>query len=178
MKIKRRYFAESLKKKFWDNVDIKDKNECWNWKGTLNGKPKRKYGTFYLYGKTRLAHRIAYAIHTNNRNILEHNKSYHKDNNNFKCICHSCDNTKCCNPNHLFIGNNQDNINDKISKNRQQRMRGSLNGHSKLTEKEVLKIRKEYIPRKNGGIISLSKKYNISITNIHDIIKRKIWKHI
>jgi hypothetical protein len=110
--------------------------------------------------------------------IINHSKNYHKNNNNFDCILHHCDNPKCCNPNHLYIGNNKDNINDKVKRNRSQKLHGDLNGNSKLSKQDVINIRSEYIPRKNGGIITIAKKYKISTTNVHDIIKRKIWKHV
>ena len=161
-------------KRFWDKVDVKENNECWNWKAVKSG----NYGMFWYKNKMVLSHRMAYALEHNNLSIINHNKNYHKNNNNFECVLHHCDNPLCCNPNHMYIGNNKDNINDKVTRKRSQKMIGSLNGHSKITEQDVINIRKEYIPRKNGGLKTIAEKYGISVTNIHDIIKRKIWSHI
>jgi len=161
--------------RFWDKVNIKkDKTTCWNWTAVLSG----KYGMFWFNNTMVLAHRMAYALHNNKLEMMKSSKKYHKNNNDFECVLHKCDNPKCCNPNHLYLGTNKDNINDKVKRNRTQKMRGSLNGHSKLTEQDVLNIRLNYIPRKNGGLIAIAKKYKMSITNIHDIITRKIWTHI
>lgn len=52
-------------------------------------------------------------------------------------VCHSCDNPCCINPDHLFLGTVQDNMSDKVSKNRQHKPKGDLNGMSKLTESNV-----------------------------------------
>jgi len=161
--------------RFWKKVDIKNnKNECWEWQAVLTN----NYGMFWFEGTMVLAHRMAYALHYNDMTIINHCKNYHENNNEFDCILHDCDNSKCCNPNHLYIGNNKDNIDDKVKRNRSQRMRGDLNGNSKITEQDVINIRSEYSPRINGGLSNIAKKYQISITNVHDIITRKTWKHI
>lgn len=160
--------------RFWEKVNIKTNKECWEWKGVLSG----NYGMFWFEGTMVLAHRMSYAIHYDDMSIINHTKSYHENNNEFDCILHHCDNPKCCNPNHLYIGNNKDNIHDKVIRNRAQRLHGDLNGNSKLSEQDVINIRSEYISRKNGGVVAIAKKYKISSTNVHDIIKRKIWKHI
>jgi hypothetical protein len=54
-------------------------------------------------------------------------------------ICHTCDNRKCCNPSHLFLGTRQDNIDDMLSKNREAR--GESSGRYKITDKQVEKMR-------------------------------------
>jgi len=161
--------------RFWSKVDVKDEDHCWVWKN----KCQAYYPQFWYEGKMILTHRMAYALHYDRMDLIE-NKSndYHKNNNNFSCVLHSCDNPKCCNPHHLFLGTNKDNILDKVNKNRSQRMRGSINGNSKLTKDQVLCIRNEYVPRKNGGLAYFAKKYGISTTQVHDIIQNKTWKHI
>jgi hypothetical protein len=56
---------------------------------------------------------------------------------------------------------------------------GEKHGRSKLTEKDVLWIRQNYIKRdKEFGCKPLSIKFNVSDSRISDIIKRKNWKHI
>lgn len=85
--------------------------------------------------------------------------------------CHKCDNRVCLNPEHIFLGDNKDNMNDMMNKNRQAR--GEKSGMSKLTEKQVYNILIS-----NKPFSFLSKKYNITVNIISKIKNRQIWKHI
>ena len=77
-------------------------NTCWNWKSTIS---KRGYGKFFYKNKQMLAHRFSYMIFNGE---LKHGMY----------VCHKCDNTKCVNPEHLFLGTNSDNVRDCVKKNR------------------------------------------------------------
>lgn len=161
--------------RFWDKVDKKGVDDCWEWLGGKTG----DYGQFWFEGKMVLSHRMSYALHNDALNeIIKHKNNYHEDNSSFVCVLHKCDNGRCCNPNHLFVGTNKDNIEDKVNKNRGQRMRGSLNGNSKLVESDIKYIRKMYKPRQNGGLSAFAEKYNISITQVWEIVKGTTWAHI
>src|SRR5208282_3255533 len=70
-------------------------------------------------------------------------------------LLHRCDTPACINIEHFFLGTNQDNINDKIFKDRQSK--GETNGRHKLTEEQVLQIRKEL-----GSQEFIAKKYGVS----------------
>lgn len=89
-----------------------------------------------------------------------------------ECVCHKCDNRKCVRPDHLFLGTYTDNINDMWKKNRGAK--GESNGQSKLTEKEVKKVRKLY---KKGIYIQslLGDMFGISRREIGRIINRQRW---
>ena len=144
---------------------IKLKNGCWLWTGAKsggNGTEKYKYGYINVSGKIKRVHRVLYEI-TNNI-VLDK-----------KHLLHRCDNPACVNPEHMFVGNHQDNMNDMISKKRDYHPKGELN-HSKLTEKQVLKIR---AMAKNGDSSTLlSIQFGVHVSTIRGIVTRKKWKHI
>ena len=143
-----------------------DEKGCWNWTG---GKQPNGYGWLYLGlvdGKSTAGypHRISYEIH----------KGFIPDGLN---VCHKCDNPLCINPEHLFVGTDDDNHKDKVSKNRQ--IKGETHGGHKLTEQDVLNIRSEYRRDIYGcGYVALGNKYNVDKLTIKTIVDRVTWKHI
>lgn len=91
-------------------------------------------------------------------------------------ICHHCDNPACFRIEHLFLGTHQDNMKDKISKNRGNYRCGEQFYLSKLKEYQVIEI----LRLKRKGITSneLSKKYGVSSSTIRGIWDRRSWKHV
>lgn len=88
-------------------------------------------------------------------------------------VLHKCDNRCCVNPNHLFLGTQLDNVHDAVKKGRHPK--GESNGQAKLTENDVLTIRRA------RGVISqraLANKFNVSQTTIKDAQLKKFWKHV
>src|SRR3990167_5944059 len=112
------------------NEYVKKTDNCWKWTHTKN---IHGYGFVSHLGKNTPAHRFSWIL--NNGKIPDG-----------LCVLHKCDNRICVNPDHLFLGTLQDNISDKVSKGRQAV--GEKVGSSKLSNKDIVKIRKEYIPRK------------------------------
>lgn len=92
------------------------------------------------------------------------------------CVCHKCDNPRCVNPDHLFIGTQQDNIKDMFEKKRWRGfppMKGKENPNSKLCEQDIVNIRKSSLSGRQ-----LAKKYFVTPANISSIKSGKTWKHV
>lgn len=139
-------------------VLIPDGN-CWKWNASKN---KEGYGSVRYNGSIRLAHRVSYELFVAKPLSNE-------------LVCHHCDNTSCVNPKHLFLGTNQTNTDDKVKKKRHAY--GQKAGTVKLTEKLVLKIRKQYALG-NFTTRALGEKYGTTGSVISQIVNRKTWKHI
>lgn len=82
--------------------------------------------------------------------------------------CHKCDNRRCINPDHLFVGTQSENILDAFRKGRKT---APTNRPFKLTKDQVVAIREEYAIGKTS-YRKLSKKYNTRHSNIEAIVKR------
>ena len=80
---------------------------------------------------------------------------------------HTCDNPACCNPNHLVLGTQNDNIQDMMKKNRFVKHSGIK--ASKFTEDQITEIRNKYTGAR-GEKLKLSKEYNCSPSTITNIL--------
>jgi hypothetical protein len=137
---------------------IKMPTGCWEWQACLS---EKGYGRFMFEKKARTAHRVSWLLH--NGEIPSG-----------LCVCHKCDNRKCVNPEHLFLGTNQDNVDDKIKKQRYANTKGENHCRAILKEKDVLFIREN----SNLGVTALGKMFGVSPQAAYSIINRKTWRHI
>lgn len=145
--------------RFWSRVDIKSKDECWNWK---RGKTSYGYGSFNTGGENHYTHRISWEL-SNNSKIPKG-----------KDICHRCDNPSCCNPDHLYCGTRSDNNNDRANRN-------PLNQgtNEKLREGEIWLIRKLHIHTMYGrhkfSCRFVARMFKISRSTILNIWNSEAW---
>ena len=132
-------------------IDFRSPDECWPWLGHLT---PDGYGVYGWYR----AHRVSWETFKGQsawRYIIRH----------------SCDNPKCVNPAHLFIGTHADNVADRVLRDRSAK--GEGNGRSKLTEAQVLAILSSPLDR-----FYLAGIYNISPDTVRKIRSGKLWKHL
>lgn len=147
----------SYEEAFW--IKVKKTKKCWIWHGSIN---RNGYG--YYRGKT--AHSVAYRLR---RGIIPSDME----------VCHTCDNRACVNPLHLFVGTRKDNMQDCISKGRQNKAvfaRGEQQGNSKLTRKEVEHIRG--LCAAGHTQTSVAEKFGVTQACISHIVRRKNWRHL
>lgn len=133
-------------------------NGCWQWK---DGKTER-YPSFTYNQTNHHAHRVSYML-------------FKGDIPEGLCVCHSCDNPKCVNPRHLFLGTMGDNLRDMFRKGRRN-ICGENHTNNKLTTEQVLSIRK--MAKDNKPTKEIAKEFNISTTNVNLIIRGAGWRHL
>ncbi len=141
-----------LKQRFWDKVQKTD--NCWLW---MAGKFKQGYGSFYFQGRHLKAHRMAWEL---TFGAIPEGKK----------VCHHCDNPACVNPGHLFLGTQQDNIRDMMTKGRSPNQVGESNNNAKLTIGEVSAIRKSSLPVK-----VLANLYPVGVQQVYNIKRDSRW---
>ena len=156
----------SLACAFWSKVEKRSRKKCWPWHGAKTKGKKHEnigYGCFTYGGKLHRAHRIAWVLHFGS---IPKEYSYHGI-----CVLHHCDNPKCVNPSHLFLGTFKDNTMDMHEKGR------AAWPNVKLTAEQIGEIRKKYA----AGDVSyreLGIEYEIDLSQIGNIVTGKCWKNV
>ena len=124
--------AIPLETRFWRKVAKGDDNVCWEWQGY-------RLRDGYGWVSTPIGNRTASRVAAHLSGLLEDlSSSLH--------VLHRCDNPPCCNPAHLFVGTNTDNVADRVAKNRSgnKPLHGQENGASKLTDTQIRQVRGMY----------------------------------
>jgi len=135
-----------------------EKNGCWEWQLGIS---KVGYGKIKINGKTGLAHRVSY-------------QSFVGDIPNNLQVCHHCDNRKCVNPNHLFLGTAKENKQDAMRKGRIPF--GSNHGRAIIAENDIATIKER---RRQGETYkAIGDSYGISLHAIWSIVKGRNWRHV
>ncbi len=147
--------TESFESYFWEQVDIGPSGRCWPWTRSLrNG----IHGSISRSGEKQWAHRIAYEL------------TYGPIPDGM-VVRHSCDYGRCCNPAHLVIGTQSENMADALARGRTAR--GEKNGNAKLTAADVRQIRAELA---NGASRrQLADHFGVSIGAVKHIALGTTW---
>lgn len=134
----------------------KEAHGCWIWKGA---KHRQGYGNIAYRNKCELAHRISWIVF--NGEVPKGMK-----------VCHKCDVPSCCNPNHLFLGSQKENVNDAQDKGRWKP--GNPPRRNKLNYEQVQEIK--FLHEKGMTRKELEKKFLVSQTCIAKILTGVSWK--
>lgn len=142
-----------------------DPSGCLNWTGSTDS---YGYGQMKWRGRTRLVHRLAYWIFGNKPPTG-------------LSVLHTCDNRRCINPNHLYLGTQRENMRDMVVRRRFADVSGENNPRAKLTSRDVLEIRNAVSHKFNhdGATHSdIAKRYGVSKSTIDQISRGIVWREV
>jgi hypothetical protein len=149
-----------LVKRFREKVEVAGANECWNWTASTAGKG---YGQIKVPGTRRqvYAHRLSYELHIGPvpAGLM---------------VLHICDNPRCVNPKHLFLGTGADNLADMASKGRH--LYGERNTEHRLTETQARSI--FALSAAGWSQHRIAKKLGIGQPHVGRILRGERWRHI
>lgn len=145
---------------FWSKVPMREPDECWPWHGGINA---GGYAQMSLADKSVHASRFSWFIHYGPI-------PWYTD------VLHHCDNRKCVNPSHLFLGDDWVNSDDKFSKGRDRFSEGEDQWRSIFTEDAIRDMRKLY----DDGWTqrAIAKKHGCKAKTVWPIVHRINWKHV
>lgn len=161
--VRQRHARRDVAVRFWEKVNRSTPDVCWEWTAPLS---KAGYGQFLWDYKMWRPHRVAFQLVKGN--IPDG-----------AVVMHTCDNRACCNPKHLLLGTQQENLADMCRKGRNSNGAsiGTRNGSAKINEEDVVAIRALALTRRmtQGQIGDL---FGIDQTTVSLIVHRKKWQHV
>lgn len=135
---------------------------CWEWQGACSSSG---YGHISMMGKSLMVHKLSYKLFKGN---------IYKP----KFVCHTCDNKKCFNPEHLFLGTAKENYDDMVKKGRARFQKKRLNYPGiKLTKDKVLEI-KSLINEGKYYYKEIASMYNVSAETVRQIASGERWSDV
>lgn len=151
---------QDVASRFWAKVNRSTPEACWEWTASLNG---GRYGQFQWDRKMIRSHRVAFMLV---KGTIPPGAS----------VLHTCDNQQCCNPAHLFLGTQQDNMTDKKLKGRARTVgkAGENNPAAKITAEVAEKIRQLWA-LKVMTQTQIGDLFDIDQTTVSLIVRGRIW---
>jgi len=150
-----------IKDRLIENSSIDQNTGCWNWNNSLY---KKRYGQMSVKGKNYPAHRVSWEVF--NEGKIPHGKQ----------INHKCHNSRCINPEHLYVGTQKENMRDMDLAGRRSVRAGVKCNMAKLND-EVVKIIRAFLD-KGSRHCDLADEFEVSRTCIANIKHKRTWKHV
>jgi hypothetical protein len=148
--------VDRMMDRFMEKVSPEPNSGCWLWTATGN---KEGYGYFGIsHSHHQKAHRVAYELF---RGPIP--KGF--------LVCHKCDVPCCVNPNHLFLGTYQDNMDDRAAKGRTAL--GTQNGKARLSPELVRKIRASDLSER-----AIARELGVHRGTVNAVLSGRTWGHV
>lgn len=146
----------------WRGVRLDHATGCWEWQGLVDQKGYGLLSTKRRWPFERRAHRHSYETFAGPipAGLF---------------VLHRCDNPRCCNPEHLFLGTNADNMRDRSDKQRQ--LRGETCPTRILTEDQVREIRRRAATGKETHR-TIAADYGVHRSTVTLVCSRRGWVHV
>ncbi len=145
--------------RFWSKLYRSETTSCWEFS---RGRDECGYGIFSFDRDDFRAHRVCWRIVFGPIENGLH-------------VLHKCDNPPCCNPFHLRLGTHSANMMDMATKRRGTE--GEKSRMAKFTDKDILEIRKKYVPWKYPTT-RIAQEYGVTPSTINFIVRNITWKHV
>lgn len=159
--------------KFWSRVSVTDPEDCWEWQGTTNS---GGYGNLSWGGVAAQAHRVAYFLAKGGIDLQTGFRRPGAAKEYKQFVLHKCDNRKCCNPTHLFLGSMAENLTDAYAKGRKSQPQ-SLHTNAALTPSQVREARAAYA---SGGTTQnqLADRFGVCQRTISAAVRHLTYKDV
>lgn len=160
------WLSPTVPRRFWAKVDRRGVDDCWPWTGSLqgNGYGSMAVGTLADH-QTEAAHRVAYVLQVGPIPTGV-------------TVDHLCFNRACQNAAHMELVSRAENGRRGADhRGPGHRVRGSQQGMSKLTEADVLQMRRDYTA-KVANLPMLAEQYGVSQAGAWAAITGKGWAHV
>jgi len=155
---------KKFQRRFWSKIRIRNSDQCWEW---IAAHHSFGYGVFRIGSKAKgtacnaKAHRMAWLLTNGPIPPGLH-------------VLHRCDNPPCCNPAHLYLGNDWANQRDRVTRGRGNT--GSKHPAAKLDERQVREIKQRLIDGKMQK--EVARDFGISVQAMNGIWKGRVWRHV
>lgn len=163
---------KTVEQRFWEKVDKRGEDECWNWQGatTATNKGKRPgYGVITVEGSHVYTHRFSFELH---------NGYIAPD----LLVCHECDNGLCVNPKHLWQGTYKENYQDMHKKGRWKiehkppKPKPERHGR-KLTLSQVRELKRlRVLDPRTYTLKVLGKMFGVHFASVSKMVRGHYWK--